>query len=122
MADIIQGGGEEPAMPSANRRGPFAVDPVDPLVYQERDDSPELRPAASYIAVGPQIRAKTPKPVQPQNLSYQKWTPGGLSEANTQPSTQVSVTGKVAAGLLRLLMFLAPILLVAAGVWVAFKI
>lgn len=104
---------------AAPASGPFAVEPVDPLVYRRAADSPELRPAASYVPISSPLRSSTPKPVAPAHPSYPGWTPGGLPTA--PPAAEEGRSSRLGATLIALAALAAPLgligLAVAYAVW-----
>lgn len=108
--------------PPKEKKGPFSIEPVDPLVFGENNDSPELRPAAAYVPVGPQLGARTPRPRLPEERSYPKWTPGGREEVNaaeTDVPDQSFV--KIVKNVARIAAILAPLLLLLVAVLFAAK-
>jgi len=64
-----------PAAPT--HKSPFGIEAVDPLVYRQTDDSPELRAAAAYVPITPRLQVKDARPVPPRKKYFGKWTPGG---------------------------------------------
>jgi len=112
---------EENTVPA--RHTPFGVEPVDPLVFKKPTDSPELRPGASYVTVGPQLTARTPKPQTPLSQNYPDWTPGGLrmGTENTEPPTSEkgSATRKIVHILALLFAATVPLTIIAFIVYYA---
>lgn len=102
------------------RVSPFDTGPVDPLIFRQNSDSPELRPAASYVSVGPQLNARAPKPQRPEERSYPKWTPGGVADIDPIDTDNASGGPTVILRKVALLVaVLTPLALVFAALLIA---
>lgn len=58
------------------RTNPFGIEHVDPLVFHQSDDNPELRAAAMKVTQFPSLRISEPAPVKPTKRKYIEWIPG----------------------------------------------
>ena len=59
----------------ADGTSPFGTGPVDPLVFVDDGTSPELRPAAQYVPIGPRLTLRPPAPAPKVKKAYVPWTP-----------------------------------------------
>lgn len=101
--------------------GPFAVGPVDPLVYRQSRDIPELRPAAAYVRTDQRITVREAPPVEPQKREYSEWTPGGPMEIPEQATPKKARYGGIHPGVKTLfLLFLVLLPLAALGLLVRY--
>ena len=91
--------------------GPFGgVAPVDPIVYKEADDSPELRPAAYYVQAAPRLSVRDQAPRLPEPKNFPEWTPG----PRTVTDSSKPVPDPEKRSVLRTLFFLAVVLVPVA--------
>lgn len=98
--------------------GPFAVEPVDPLVYHKADDSPELRPAAAYVPAAPRLTIRESAPAVPETREHREWVPDAPEESTPpvrQPRVSPGAKDVARSGLFFALMLL-PILLIILAV------
>lgn len=110
--------------------GPFSVEPVDPLIFKQSSDSPEMRAAAAYIpVVKRRLRITDPKPTKPQQRDHDQWTPGSQDLRNPSPEQrQPAETDSTPAGariglrILTGLLILAPVGLIGAAVLFGFSL
>lgn len=99
--------------------GPFSVEPVDPLVYRQTNDSPEMRAAAAYIPVANRrLRIRDPKPVKPEERDHDQWTPGAKT---TQPTDDGTINARtrvrgIGMKVLTVLLIVVPVALIVAAV------
>lgn len=98
--------------------GPFSVEPVDPLVYRQSSDSPEMRAAAAYIPVANRrLRIRDPKPVKAEQREHDQWTPGGPQQPGTPaPETPSAAPTRLGMRILTALLILVPLALIVAAV------
>lgn len=99
--------------------GPFSVDPVDPLIFKQSNDSPEMRAAAAYIPVANRrLKIRDPKPVKPEEREHDQWTPGatrGDRVPVTAPDAAASA-GQWGMRVLTALLVIVPVALILAAV------
>lgn len=84
---------------SEQRSGPFAVAPVDPIIFKQSTDNPELRAAAAYVQMARRdnTRPAQAAPTARQKKDHTAWTPAGAlptadaSEAATSAGSTSSV-------------------------------
>lgn len=107
---------EEPQKPRGG--GPFSVEPVDPLVYRQSNDSPEMRAAAAYIPVASKrLRIRDTKPVKPETKEHDQWTPGAKGRPAKAASADLDATsGRLGLRILTGLLILVPLALIVAAV------
>lgn len=69
---------EEKVHDQSQQSGPFSVEPVDPLVFEQSTDAPELRAAAAYIPISAKRPPSAPiaQPPAPAPRPASRWTPG----------------------------------------------
>ena len=94
-------------------KGPFGMEPVDPIVFIKTNDNPELRLAASKIPFFTEIEIKEPAPVKPKKRKYTEWIPGFKTDSvknnDIENSKNKNSFGKVAVALV---IFAIPISLI----------
>jgi hypothetical protein len=101
--------------------GPFSVEPVDPLIYRQSNDSPEMRAAAAYIPVANRrLKIEEPKPEMPEAEEHDQWTPGTTpvsppvqsrtKEVPSEPPVRLSMR------ILTAILILVPVALIVAAV------
>lgn len=110
---------EEPQQPRSG--GPFSVEPVDPLIYRQSNDSPEMRAAAAYVPVASRrLRANETKPEKPQSQEHDQWTPGTptpkASHAPKGPQEAPEPQARLSMRILTFLLILVPVALIVAAV------
>lgn len=100
------------------KAGPFAVGPVDGLVFQQSDDIPELRPAAAYVSAGPRliIRETLPPVAPPVKRQHTEWVPDGDAGPAPAPAAEPQAWGRYTLRALRTVAFLVLLLAPMAGV------
>jgi len=76
--------------PKSIRKGPFATEAVDPIVFVQTNDNPELRLAANKIPYFTNIEVNTPAPVKPKRRSYTEWIPGFKPEHSETNSAETN--------------------------------
>lgn len=108
MVDIEEEKNTEPQF------SPFGIAPVDPLVFRESDDSPELRPGAAYVPAASRITARRPPPNSPNDRQeYPNWVPGGVnlsSPENITKKERQSPTTVLAKGVARTILVAVPLI------------
>ena len=108
-----------PVSASPVKKGPFAVSSVDPLVYKNPGDSPELRPAAAYVQSGPRLTIRETPPPLPVKKEYAEWTPAGDSASGGQPPptpVQPKELSPLVKNGLTLVAIILPLLLIIGAV------
>jgi len=92
---------------------PFGgVAPVDPLVYKEAEDSPELRPAAFYVQAAPRLTFRDPAPRLPEPKEFPEWTPGPSPVAGSSKPLPDPEKRSVLKSLFFLGMVILPVVLI----------
>lgn len=110
---------DEPQPPRSG--GPFSVEPVDPLIYRQSNDSPEMRAAAAYVpVVKRRLPISEPKPEKPETQEHDQWTPGDdgrkrQSPPNT-PEQPPQPPARLGMRILTFLLILVPVALIVAAV------
>lgn len=118
-----------------NDAGPFGVAPVDPLVYTQSDDSPELRASAAYVSdlkkrLAAEVFTEAP-PTAPETQDLPRWTPDTSGAAQPEQSTPVSTSSvktttatmisqiprAATSILIRIVLFLIPLAVIGLGIW-----
>lgn len=96
--------------------GPFAVGPVDPIVYRKSVDAPELRAAAALLSAQHLEIPREDAPAVPDRQTFKDWTPGDAKPVEDTPNigTQPVVTvykprRQVLKGFVTVLTFLVPL-------------
>jgi hypothetical protein len=102
---------------------PFAVGPVDALVFsKDHDLPPELRPAANLIpAASREPSFPNTLPTAPDNTPQPVWTPGLLADEYHEPEPAAASnarTGRFSSGLASLLLAL-PLVVIGVVIWYA---
>lgn len=108
---------------------PFAGDnsaPVDPLIFVESDEAPELRATNIFR---PRADDTAPQPAQPapyfvedaSDNSRKQWVPSGNAPDGSE-SEIIENTSTVVQGILRALLFLAPLTVIAVSFFIALSI
>lgn len=94
---------------------PFGTGPVDPLVFVDDGTSPELRPAAQYVPIGPRLTLRPPAPAPKTKKAYKPWTPGTPAGASTPaaPTPRATGWGALVRVLVAIAIAAAPLLLVS---------
>lgn len=109
---------DEPQQPRSG--GPFSVEPVDPLIYRQSNDSPEMRAAAAYIPVASRrLPINEAKPEKPESQEHDQWTPGAKQQVSA-PSSKASqeapgAPGRFGMRILTFLLILVPVALIIAA-------
>lgn len=101
--------------------GPFSVEPVDPLIYRQSSDSPEMRAAAAYIPVASRrLKIDEPKPEMPDDEEHDQWTPGAdpvRTTPQSQPKEAPSAPPvRLSMRILTAILVLVPVALIIAAV------
>lgn len=122
--------------PAADSPGPFGVAPVDPLVYTQSQDSPELRASAAYVSdLKRRLAAEVftaPRPEEPQQRDFERWTPQGEPAAPAptfrpaaptpptpadEPATDFTrIPSALLTFLVRLVLFLIPVAVIGIAI------
>lgn len=107
--------------PQPRSGGPFSVEPVDPLIYRQSNDSPEMRAAAAYVPVASRrLRLNEAKPEKPANQEHDQWTPGASPERTSPPpmasQEAPAAPARLGMSILTFLIILVPVALIVAAV------
>jgi hypothetical protein len=109
---------DEPQPP--RQGGPFSVEPVDPLIYRQSNDSPEMRAAAAYIPVASRrLKIDEPKPEMPEAEEHDQWTPGAAPvrvTPNKAQETPAEPPVRLSMRILTAILILVPVALIIAAV------
>lgn len=102
----------------APTHGPFGVEAVDPIVFTQGDDNPELRVDTSTLSRGHRVIKRRPKPEKRESVEHSDWLPGGVG-VRVPDARDIEQPVELARMLARVILVLAPLVLLGVAVAVA---
>jgi hypothetical protein len=102
------------------RSGPFAVAPVDPIIFKQSTDNPELREAAAYVQMARRDNARPTQaaPTARQKKDHTAWTPAGALPSGDVPASETSSNSTSSVRVIVTVVAVAlPLAAIGAAIW-----